>query len=71
MWKPNIKTLFFMMLLCAIMGGLTFSWIDWNNLNTTKGIIDEFQLPVIFLILSFYFMVPYVKKLKEDKKNKD
>ncbi len=53
----------------AVMGGLTFSWIDWKVFDTGEGkdIYQEIQLPLIFLALGFYFMVPYVKLLKKEK----
>jgi len=67
MWKLGKKTLFILMLTTAIMAGLTTYWIDWSVFETKKGILREIQLPLIFLALSFYFMIPYVKKLKEEK----
>ena len=66
MWKPGKKTLFILMLIMAIMAGLTTFWIDWSIYETKKGIIQEIQLPIIFLALSFYFMIPYVKIIKEE-----
>jgi len=67
MWNPSKMTLFFLMLLSATFGGLTLNYVDWSVFETNKGIIKELQLPVTFLALSFYFMVPYVKKIKEEK----
>ena len=62
MWKPSKITLLLFMILMAILGGVTFSYIDWEHFNNLK----EIQLPLIFLVLSIYFMVLYVKKLKEE-----
>jgi len=67
MWKPSKNTLFFLMFLSTIFGGITFSIVDWSVFESGKGIIAELQLPVIFLALAFSFMIPYVKKLKEEK----
>ncbi|OUS00076.1 hypothetical protein A9Q86_11590 [Flavobacteriales bacterium 33_180_T64] len=71
MWKPGKKTLFVLMILMAIFGGLTSYWIDWTVFETNKGVLREIQLPIIFLVLSFYFMIPYLKKIKEEKKNNE
>tara|TARA_B100000929_G_C15430331_1_gene394435 strand:- start:753 stop:965 length:213 start_codon:yes stop_codon:yes gene_type:complete len=69
MWKPSKLTLLILMISMAVMGGLTFSWIDWKVFDTGEGkdIYQEIQLPLIFLALGFYFMVPYVKLLKKEK----
>ena len=56
------------MISMAVMGGLTFSWVDWKVFETGTGIWRELQLPIIFLALSIYFMVPYVQKLKKESK---
>lgn len=59
------------MVVMAILSGLTSSWIDWTVFETKNGILREIRLPLIFLVLSFYFMIPYVKKIKEKKKHKN
>ena len=68
MWKPSKLTLLILMISMAVMGGLTFSWVDWKVFETGTGIWRELQLPIIFLALSIYFMVPYVQKLKKESK---
>lgn len=66
MWKPSTKTLLFLMILMCVLGGLTFSWIDWEVIETGKSIdvYREVNLPIICLLLAFSFIVPYVKKIK-------
>lgn len=71
MWKPSKKILLVLMIFTAVMGGITLNWVDWKVFDTGKGVFRELQLPIIFLALSLYFMVPYVKKLKEEKKDMD
>lgn len=66
MWKPSKKILFLLMTIPAIIGGITLNYADWSTLETGKGFIREFQLPVILLILSFIFMFKYVKKIKSE-----
>ena len=68
MWKFSKLTLLVLTFLMALFGGLTLSFVDWSIINTGKDLIKELQLPLIFLVLSFFFMVPYVKKVKEDRK---
>jgi hypothetical protein len=66
MWKPSKTILFLFMLIPAIIGGITLNFADWSTIENGKGFIKEFQLPVILLILSFVFMLKYVKKLKSE-----
>lgn len=68
MWKPSKKTSFFIMILTAIMGGVTFSYINWENLDSSLKIYKEVRLPIIFLVLSVYFMIFYIKRIKEEKR---
>lgn len=71
MWKPSKKVLFGLMLLTAIIGGVSFSFIDWDIIENGKGIdvYNQIDLPILFFVLSISFMIPYVKKLKEDKES--
>jgi len=58
------------MLLCTILGAVSYTLIDWNNYE--KGIsnaIKELRLTIVFLGLAFYFTFPYVRKLKKSKKD--
>tara|TARA_Y100000815_G_C13176491_1_gene437618 strand:- start:363 stop:575 length:213 start_codon:yes stop_codon:yes gene_type:complete len=64
------KTLFFLILLNAVLGGITSHFMNWEVFETGKGILKEIQLPLIFLTLSFVFMFKYIKKIKEEKKIK-
>lgn len=70
MWKPSKFYLFILMLFTAIMGGISLSFIDWDIIEKGKGIdiYNQIDLPVIFFLLSISFMIPYVKKLKEENK---
>lgn len=38
MWKLSTKMLLFLIILMSVLGGLTFSWIDWEVIETGKGI---------------------------------
>tara|TARA_R110000787_G_scaffold17133_7_gene54079 strand:+ start:318 stop:527 length:210 start_codon:yes stop_codon:yes gene_type:complete len=68
MWKPKKKTLLVLMILTSMFGGLTLSWVNWGVFETGKNIeiYNEIELPLIFLLLAFVFMIPYVKKIKEE-----
>lgn len=54
------------MLIPAIIGGITLRYVDWSTLENGNGFLKEIQLSAILLILSFIFMVRYVKKLKSE-----
>jgi len=73
MWNPSKAVLFFLMLLCITMAGIFFSKIDWQvfDVGTGKEIYRELQLPVLFFLLFISFVFPYVKKIKEEKENKE
>lgn len=66
MWQPSKKVLFILMLIPAIIGGITLRYVDWSTLENGNGFFKEIQLSAILLILSFIFMVRYVKKLKSE-----
>ncbi len=67
MWKPSKLTLLILILITSISGGITLSYVDWEAIKIGKKIFGELKLPIIFIILSLYFLFPYVKRLKEDK----
>lgn len=71
MWKPSKKVLFFLMIINATLAGISLFLIDWNVFETGKGIYKEVSLTAVFLGLAIFFMIPYVKKLKEEKINND
>ena len=56
------------MILTAIMGGVTFSYINWKNFDSSLETYKEIRLPIIFLVLSMYFMIFYIRKIKEEKR---
>ena len=33
MWKPSKKALFFLILISATLGGVSFSYVDWEMVN--------------------------------------
>jgi len=66
MWEFSKLTLFILMMVNSTLGGISLSFVDWSVFETGQGIYDEIQLPVLFFLLSLFFMFPYVKKLKED-----
>ncbi len=70
MWKPSKTTLFILMLSMTIVGGIAFSLVNWEVVESKgfKGVYNELSLPILGLVLGFYFMVHYVKKLKETEK---
>lgn len=67
MWKPSKKILFIMMLASAILCGLSLSLVNWEYVKNGKNLYYELNLPMIFAVLSFLFMIPYVKLIREDK----
>lgn len=66
MWKPSKKILLILMLSMAIIGGITFNFVDWDIIEKGKGIdvYNEIELPIIFFLLSISFMITYVQKIK-------
>ena len=68
--KPSKKILFALMLLMSTLGGITLSMVDWDIIETGKrvDVYNQIDLPIIFFLLSISFMIPYVKKLKEENK---
>jgi hypothetical protein len=67
MWKPSKKALFFLILISATLGGVSFAYVDWEMVNNGENVFSEFLLPILFLVLSFNHIPAYVKKLKEEK----
>ena len=67
MWKPSKAVLFFLVLINATLGGVAFSFVDWQLVRSGQGVFKELELPVLFLLLSIFFVFSYVKKLKGDK----
>lgn len=70
MIKLSKRMLFFLMILNSTLAGITLVYVDWSVFETKQGIYDEIHQPILFLLLSLYFMVPYVRKLKEKRKGK-
>lgn len=70
MWKPSKLVLFILMVANSIFAGLSLIFVDWKVFETGQGIYDEIHQPVLFFLLSIFFMFPYVKKLKEESNKK-
>lgn len=68
MWRPSKLTLFLLILINATFSGIFFATVDWDGLLTKQVSIREIQLPILFFLLSIYFVFPYVKIIKNDKK---
>lgn len=68
MWKFNRTTLFVIMLLMSICSGISIYMINWDVFEKNEGIFREIHLPIIFIGLTFFFMVNYVKKLNDNEK---
>ena len=65
-------TLFILMFTMSTLAGVTLSIVNWEALEAAQGIraiYKEIQFPVLFFGLSVLFMIPYVKKIKEEKKS--
>jgi hypothetical protein len=71
MWKPSKLTLFIIFITMTVCAGISVAYIDWDVIASGKGVFKELQQPVLFILLSLYFMFPYVKKLKEESASKD
>jgi len=66
MVKFNKLTLFILMFITSTCAGISLYLVNWEVVKSGQKVFQELQLPLIFIFLSFYFMVPYVKKLKEE-----
>ena len=66
MWKPSKKTLFLLISLTGLFSIISFTTVNWGLVLEKKNIYNELLLPVVFLVLSFNFIIPYVKKIKEE-----
>jgi hypothetical protein len=68
MWNPSKKILLFLIFTCTILAAVSYRLIDWNNYEKgTSNAIKELRLTLVFLGLAFYFIFPYVKKIKSNK----
>ena len=68
MIKLSKKLTFFLMISMTIGLGFSLNNINWENVN--ENIYTELRMPSICLSLSIYFMLYYVKILKEENKLK-
>ena len=46
---------------------VTMREIDWDLIDSGEGVFDEISLPIVNLLMTIYFILYYVKKLKEEK----
>ena len=73
MWNPSKKVLFILMFSMCLLAGLSLSFVNWEAFDAAKGIREtyrEIDQSVIFFGLSILFMLQYVRKLKEEKKER-
>lgn len=68
MWKLSKLALFIIFFVMTICAGISLIFVDWEVIKSGKNIVSELEQPVLFLLLSLYFMFPYVKKIKEENK---
>ncbi|QMU64539.1 MAG: hypothetical protein GKR88_09765 [Flavobacteriaceae bacterium] len=70
MVKFSKKTAFIFFFVCATFSGISLYKIDWETIGVGTWIdtfnkIDGF---IVFMILTIFFMLYYVKKIKEENK---
>lgn len=70
MFKFSKKALFVLILVNTICAGISFSNIDWENMENGNKIWDEIHLTVTFILLAFSFVFPYIKEIKKDNDKK-
>ncbi|WP_430409755.1 hypothetical protein [Kordia sp.] len=70
MWKPSKLVLFIIIFTMTICAGISSIFIDWESVSQGKNLVKELQQPILFLLLSLYFVFPYVKKIKEEESGK-
>ncbi len=70
MIKLSKLTLFLLILINSTLSGIFFATVNWSGLLDGVISIREIQLPILFFLLSIYFVFPYVKIIKSDKKTK-
>lgn len=68
MWNPSKKILFLLIIINATFSGVFFTLVNWGDLGSLKEGFRELQLPILFFLLSIYFVFPYVKKIQDEKK---
>ena len=68
MWKPSKMILFILMISMTAVGGVSFSMVDWEIIESGKfyDVYSKLSLPILGLVLGLYFMVHYVKKIKQE-----
>lgn len=69
MWKPSKLVLFIIIFATTICAGISSIFIDWEAVAQGENLVKELQQPVLFVLLSLYFVFPYVKRIKEEEAN--
>ncbi|RKQ43279.1 hypothetical protein BXY85_3898 [Roseivirga pacifica] len=70
MWKPKALILLSLIISLSILGTISFKLIDWEQYHkSTSDAFRELRISLVFWGLSFYFLFPYVKTLKNRKKD--
>lgn len=71
MIKLPKKVAFFLFILVTILLAISFSYVNWNVLESSNSFSSKFKElrePLIFSILAIFFIKYYVDILKKEKK---
>tara|TARA_B110001469_G_C9646557_1_gene327032 strand:- start:813 stop:1043 length:231 start_codon:yes stop_codon:yes gene_type:complete len=60
----------FLMILMAIVSGYSLSEVDWGTKNIDRNIFRELKRPSMYLSLTIFYMIYYIRMLNKEKKNK-
>lgn len=67
MWNPSKKILLIIIFICTVLAAVSYKSIDWNNYHQSfGGAIKELRITLVFLGVAFYFLFPYLKKVKKE-----
>lgn len=67
MIKIPKKVTFILMIFMVICFVLSIRSIDWQIIKKGTNVFSEINLSITFFIMTIYFLVYYVKTLKEEK----
>ena len=60
----------FLMILMTIVSGYSLSGVDWGTKNIDRNIFRELKRPSMYLSLTIFYMIYYIRMLNKEKKNK-
>lgn len=69
MVKFSKKTAFFLMIIMSLLLVFSMRNVDWELIYKGESLYKELSISIVNLLLTIYFMVYYVNKLKEESKN--